>query len=268
MREAVKHLSTKWVGRPLHTFDTVGSTNAVLATLAAGSAPPGATVCAAFQSAGRGRLKRRWLAPPNTSLLFSVLFRPAWPARQAHWLTMLAGLSVVAAVEKHTALQLALKWPNDIMLYDDAHAPAQWCKTGGILLETTLGEEQLQQAIVGIGLNVNIARRDLPAADTPATSLLAAGGRRVDRAVLLAGILQELETRYEQADAGRSPQPAWDVRLITRDRQVRVRDGERIIEGKALGSDEWGRILVRDADGAVHAISAGDVTLREPASST
>lgn len=262
MRDPVKQLATRWVGRPTHVHESVDSTNDLLAALAASGAPAGTTVVATHQTAGRGRRNRRWLAPPATALLFSVLFRPHWPALQAHWLTMLAGLAMIRAVETHSPLQLGLKWPNDLMLYDAKGPTPQWCKTGGILLETTLSADHLQQAILGIGLNVNIPRQHLPSGPTPATSLLAAGGKALDRPSLLAQILLELETLYERADAGQSPQPAWDSRLITRNHPVRVSDDNHVLEGIALGSDKWGRLLVRDAQGAVHHIAAGDVTLR------
>ena len=271
MREAVKQeailasLGTRWVGRSVHVYEEVGSTNKTLAQLAAAGAPAGTMVIADYQSQGRGRRRRRWEAPPRSSLLFSLLFRPQWPSAQAPWLTMMAGLAVVVAIQAHTPLAVGLKWPNDVMVWDEGRpaAPvAQWCKAGGLLLETQSDGEQLQQAIVGIGLNVNIPREALPAAETPATSLLAAGGRALSRVPLLASILQHLESLYEEATAGHSPQPAWDARLLTRNRSVRVTSDDGVVEGIALGSDEWGRLLVRTAQGEVRRFAAGDVTLR------
>lgn len=273
MREAVKHLTTNWVGRPFHFFPEVDSTNNVLAQMASTApTPAGATVVADYQSAGRGRRSRRWQAPPGTSLLFSVLFRPQWPAAQSQWLTMIAALAALHALEAAVTVPLALKWPNDIMLCDAAAkgAPegsgpsgdgAAWCKMGGILLESQLVGDRLQQAIVGIGLNINIPRDQLPAAATPASSLLAATGQPLAREPLLANVLQQLESGYEQA-ARQSPHPAWNARLLTRNRPVRVTGAGETVEGTALGSDEWGRLILRDAHGALHHFAAGDVTLR------
>lgn len=220
-------------------------------------APAGTLLLTDYQAAGKGRFDRRWEAPPTTSLLLSLLFRPGWPARQAPWLTMCAGLAVVDAVESETGLRAGLKWPNDVMLKTDSG----WRKIGGLLLETELEDDHLQLAVLGIGLNVNIPLEQLPAPG--ATSLLAAGGQTTPRLPLLAALLEHLERRYEAADQGESPQPAWDRRLITRGQQVQVSGGRETVEGIAEGTDEWGRLLVRDDEGRVHALAAGDVTLRE-----
>ncbi len=263
MREAVKHLRTAWLGQSYTFFEELDSTNSYLAALAANgsahSAPHGAVVAAGYQSQGRGRGRRRWLAPPHSSLLFSMLLYPNWPAARAPWLTMIAALAVVETIERAAPLTAALKWPNDIMLRPTPQAP--WHKVGGILLETGLDGERLQQAIVGIGLNVNIPAAELPPATTPAASLLLAAGQRFDLGPLFAAILQRLEAHYERAAAGQSPQPAWDARLITRDQTVRVSASGQTLQGLALGSDAWGRLLVRDAQGVTHAFAAADVSL-------
>jgi BirA family biotin operon repressor/biotin-[acetyl-CoA-carboxylase] ligase len=251
-------LHTHWLGRPCYSLIETASTNSLLAGLAAAGAPAGALVLAEFQSAGRGRQGRRWEAPPGSSLLFSLLFRPPWPAAQATWMTMLAGLASVQAIQEATGLQVALKWPNDVM----ALADGQWHKVGGILLETAFAGDAIEYAIAGIGLNVNVEPEYLPQAAVPATSLQAATGRRVDRLPLLAGVLLRLEESYEAAAAGQSPQPAWDELLITRGRPVLVRGEGLALEGVAAGTDEWGRLLVQDATGEVHAVAAADVTLR------
>lgn len=255
-------LSTRWLGRSLHVYDQVGSTNTLLSELAAGDAPTGTMVIAEYQAMGRGRQKRRWLAPAGSSLLISLLLRPHWPAQQAYWLTMIAGLATVATIESQSTLRTALKWPNDVMIWDEKGANLQWCKAGGILLDTHLEQDRLCQAVLGIGLNVNIPRHRLPAGAAHTTSLLAAGERPLARIPLLASLLQQLETLYEEAAAGASPQPAWNERLLTRDRPVRVTTPHQVVEGHALGSDEWGRLLVRAPDGEIHRFAAGDVTLR------
>ena len=252
-------LRTRWLGRPVHVVPRLGSTNTVLREMAKKGTRAGALLVTDYQEEGKGRFDRRWEAPAGTSLLFSLLFRPGWPGQRAHWLTMCAGLAVVEAVEAETSLQAGLKWPNDVMLATDGG----WRKVGGLLLETEVEDEQLQLAILGIGLNVNIPPAQLPA--TAATSLLAARGQTTPRLSLLATILERLERRYEAVERGKSPQPAWSRRLITVRQRVRVTGGRRTVEGTAEGTDAWGRLLVRDEEGRVHAISAGDVTLREEA---
>lgn len=256
----MSQLHSGWLGRPAHVISRLGSTNTALKEMAEDGAPAGTLLITDFQEAGKGRFDRRWEAPAGTSLLFSLLFRPGWPARRASWLTMCAGLAVVEAVEAKTDLHAGLKWPNDVML-----ATAEgWRKTAGLLLETELEDEQLRLAVLGIGLNVNIPPEQLPTAG--ATSLLAAGGERTPRLPLLATLLERLERWYEGAEGEESPQPAWNSRLITLGRRIRVSGGPETVKGTAQGTDEWGRLLVRDDEGRVHAVPAGDVTLREEGS--
>lgn len=255
-------LATAWLGHPYHYVTSIDSTNDRLKTWAADPARTAGTVLLAeYQSAGRGRLDRRWEAPPGTALLFSTLLRPGWPARRGAWLTMLAGLAAAEAIEGVAGLPARLKWPNDVLVEQDG----QWRKTGGLLLDATLDGERLATAIVGIGLNVNVPAVDLAAFATPATSLLAAGGRVVARRALLADLLGRLEHAYVAADAGQSPVGAWSARLQTLGQPVTVTaagSAEPLL-GVAAGVDAYGRLLVHDAAGQLHTVAAGDVTLRQ-----
>ena len=254
-------LTTQWLGRAYRYAAEVDSTNDQMGRWAAGGAPPGAVLLADYQSAGRGRLDRRWDAPPATSLLLSVLLRPTgWPAERGAWLTMLAGLAAAEAVETVAGLPARLKWPNDVLIEYDG----EWRKAGGLLLDAALKGDRLATAILGIGLNVNIPAEALPDFATPATSLLAAGGRPVARRALLVDLLVRLEAHYEAADAGQSPAAAWSARLLTLGRAVTVSAAGSAapLAGMAEGVDAWGRLLVRDAAGQVHTVAAGDVTLR------
>jgi BirA family transcriptional regulator, biotin operon repressor / biotin---[acetyl-CoA-carboxylase] ligase len=260
-------LTTKWLGQTCYYEPVVGSTNDLLKQMvAAGTAdfpPDGTLYLTDYQTQGRGRLQRQWQAPAGTCLLFSLLFRPDWPGEQANWLTMLTALAAAEAIEAATGLALHVKWPNDLMVYHDL----AWHKVGGILLEGNLGADgRLQSAVVGLGLNVNIPPAQLPAATTPAISLLAVTGQEVDRVLLLADLLKRLEARYETAVAGHSPHQPWSRRLITLGQAVRVTyttpTSTTIIDGTAEATDQWGCLLVRDESGQLHTISAGDVTLR------
>ncbi len=258
-------ISTKWLGRSYTYFPTIGSTNDKLEEMVTSgnpyTLPAGAVFLADFQSQGRGRLNRQWIAPPGTSLLLSILFRPNWPGEKNHWLTMIACLAASDAVESVTELKLKVKWPNDLVIY----VTDTWCKVGGLLLSGEVGESgRLESAILGIGLNVNIPTDQLPEAITPATSLLAASGKPVSRLDFLVNFLERLEMHYEAADAGQSPQPAWKRRLVTLGQLVQVTDINNAVttEGKAEDTDEYGHLLVRDDMGQMHTIAAGDVTLR------
>jgi BirA family biotin operon repressor/biotin-[acetyl-CoA-carboxylase] ligase len=124
----------------------------------------------------------------------------------------------------------------------------------------------LEWVVLGIGLNVNIPREELPRGTMmPATSLLLASGRRIARLPLFVDVLRRLETYYETVDHDQqSPQPAWNRRLITLGQSVQVTnagDG-RSLSGVAEGTDSWGQLLIRDSLGQLHSVAAGDVTLK------
>ena len=254
-------LTTRRLGRTYRYAAELDSTNDQMKRWAAEGAPHGAVWLADFQLAGRGRLDRRWDAPPGTSLLLSVLLRPTgWPAERGAWLTMLAGLAAAEAVEAVAKLPARLKWPNDVLIEHEG----QWRKAGGLLLDAALDGDRLATSILGIGLNVNVPAGVLPDFATPATSLLAAGGQAVSRRALLVALLARLESLYEAADAGQSPAAAWSARLLTLGQAVVVSAAGSAVPlaGVAEGVDEWGCLLVRDAAGQLHTIAAGDVTLR------
>jgi BirA family biotin operon repressor/biotin-[acetyl-CoA-carboxylase] ligase len=173
---------------------------------------------------------------------------------------MMAALAAAEAIEAETGLAASLKWPNDVLLGSSPN----WRKVGGILLEGELAQDRLQSAIVGIGLNVNLTPDQLPPAAFPPTSLLIESGRPISRLALLATLLSCLETHYEAARQGHSPQPAWNNRLITVGQRVRAaqQPAGPPLEGFVEGTNEWGHLLLRDDSGQLHLIAAGDVSLR------
>ena len=234
----------------------VGSTNDVAKELAARGAPEGAVVVADEQTAGRGRLERRWLAPPGACLLCSLLFRPSLSPSQANWLMMLCSLAAADAVKEIAGLQVSLKWPNDLITQSQ-----NWRKLAGLLTETGMVGERLDFVVVGIGINVNVPPEALPDLAPNAASILAETGREVDRAPLLAVFLSGVEVRYERLRAGESPHQEWAARLATLGRPVEVTTSGEPLTGVAESVDQDGALLLRTPDGALQRLLAGDVTL-------
>jgi BirA family transcriptional regulator, biotin operon repressor / biotin---[acetyl-CoA-carboxylase] ligase len=146
--------------------------------------PEGTVVVADEQTEGRGRLGRRWLAPAGTSLLCSVLLRPAVDPARLPELSLVAGRACAEAIAEVADLQTDVKFPNDVLV--------RGRKVAGILAEASEG-----RVVLGIGVNVAQEPGQLPAdARTPATSILVETGRSVDRAELLVALLERLERRY------------------------------------------------------------------------
>jgi len=245
------------VGAELRFLQSVGSTNDLLKAAAREGAAEGLVLVTDEQTSGRGRRGRSWTAPPGSSLLVSVLLRPQWlrPA-DAFLLTMLAATSAAEALEAESGVPIALKWPNDLQ--------AGGRKLGGILVEAELGQAGIAWAVLGCGINVNWDPRAIPELSTSATSLQAEHGAALPRRALLAALLRRLDARYRSLRSGAREElyRAWRGRLNTLGRAVRVAMPQGTLEGRAEDVAPDGCLQVRDADGALHSISAGDVTLR------
>ena len=259
-------LRTHLFGRNLVILQRTGSTNDVAKGRAAQGAPEGTVVVADEQTAGRGRMERRWLAPPGACLLCSILFRPTLPPTRTNRLTMLCSLAGADAIEESAGLRVALKWPNDLIVEARSSKPqAQgWKKLAGVLTETGVVGKQLEFAIVGIGVNVNVPPEALPALAPDATSILAETGREANRGVLLASLLAGVEARYEPLRAGESPHAEWAARLATLGQHVEVTTSAGVLSGVAESVDEDGALLLRTTDGKSQRLLAGDVTLSHP----
>ncbi len=254
---SVQAIQQRLGARPVHYSASVGSTNAEAKQLAAAGAPAGTLVIADEQTAGKGRMGRHWLAPPNTCLLMSLVFRPALAPQEVHRLTMLCSLAAAEAIEAQTGLAIGIKWPNDLIV---PRTPP-YRKLAGLLTETSFTGRALEYAVVGMGINVNVDPATLGPVLTPATSLMTELGRPVDRLELLAAILQRIEDRLPVLSAGQLHQD-WSGRLVTLGQSVTATTPEKQMHGLAEAVDQDGALLLRDLAGNLQRISVGDVTLR------
>ncbi|UQU65620.1 biotin--[acetyl-CoA-carboxylase] ligase [Couchioplanes caeruleus] len=255
--------------RQLDVVAETGSTNADVVGAAREGSAEGLVVVAEQQVAGRGRRERQWVSPARAGLTLSVLLRPgaadpergwaAAPQRAWGWLPLLAGVALMEAVQRITELDAGLKWPNDLVVSDQAGAPG---KAAGILAEAA--EDAV---VVGIGLNVSTRVAELPATTgLPATSLQLAGGKAADRDPLLRALLRGFERWYAGwRETGGDAElcgllGAYRRGCLTIGRDVRVLlPGGGEIAGVATTVDGAGQLMVRTADGAERGVSAGDV---------
>jgi BirA family biotin operon repressor/biotin-[acetyl-CoA-carboxylase] ligase len=252
-------LANRTFGHELVYLPRTGSTNDVIKEAAKQGAAEGTIAVTDEQTAGRGRLGRRWLAPASTCLLCSILFRPKLSPSQAQRLTMLCALAAADAIETTAGLHVWLKWPNDLIVKSQS-----WKKLAGILTETGIAGKQVTFAIVGIGINVNVKKEALPTLDPNATSILAEIGQLTDRAKLLTALLDGIEQRYEALKAGENPHQEWESRLATLGQQVEANTMKETLTGVAESVDEDGALLLRAPDGTLHRLAVGDVTLKQP----
>lgn len=251
-------LRTERFGRRVIYLQSTGSTNLVARDLARSGAPEGTLVIAEKQTQGRGRMGRTWLAPAGSSLLLSILFRPSLPPTLAFRLTMLSSVAMAMAVERACEIRPSIKWPNDLLLGDK--------KLAGILSESSLAGQELDYAIVGIGINVNFDTSSFPEIAATATSLQAALGRAVSRLGLLQAFLNELEAGCQYlapaTDGADRLWSEWRDRLSTLGKQVTVTEGEHRESGLAEEVAADGSLVLRRDDGSTVSIAVGDVTLR------
>jgi BirA family transcriptional regulator, biotin operon repressor / biotin---[acetyl-CoA-carboxylase] ligase len=246
---------TQVLGRQLEIHSTLPSTNTRAVELARQGAAEGTLILAEEQTAGRGRLGRRWWASGGSALLLSLILRPPLRPHQAQRSTMLCALGIVAGIARVSGLRTRIKWPNDI-IYRGA-------KLGGLLTELGLAGALLDYVVVGVGINVNLDVAALPPMATPATSICAEVGGPVSRLELLLAILDEIEVRYERLKGGWSPHDEWRSLLATLGAAVQVTGDGEVLEGLAEDVDEDGALLVRTREGIRQRILAGDVTLRK-----
>lgn len=249
-----------------HTLPTAMSRGHDLASLP--TTPPGALVFCEEQTAGRGRSARQWHAAPATSLLAGfILKRPLVPNQPAQ-IPMLAGIAVTRALvetEPSLAGRVWLKWPNDVLLGPD---PLSARKVAGILVEAVFAQDSLDHAVLGIGVNVNQTDITLPDADdhaVPPASLRQTLGHPVDRTALLASLCWNLASQLVPPRAPEDILAGWRALLAHLGRPVVVRphfDRSREIAGTAIDVTSSGDLIVEDARGVRHTVSAADVSLR------
>jgi BirA family biotin operon repressor/biotin-[acetyl-CoA-carboxylase] ligase len=203
------HLDTLRLGRRVHVFDRLDSTNTYAATLAHDPANDGMVVLAREQTAGRGQYQRTWQAPAGTSVLLSVLFFPPPPLRRPALLTAWAAVSVCETILQATGLQARIKWPNDVLV--------RGRKVCGILIEQGHG------TVAGIGLNVNQSAEVFARAGLPqAASLAMLGGRRLDCDAVAELLIRQLDAEYDLLRKGdlNTLEACWKWRVGLLGKQV------------------------------------------------
>jgi BirA family transcriptional regulator, biotin operon repressor / biotin---[acetyl-CoA-carboxylase] ligase len=236
----------------IRQFERIDSTNRYLLDEARGGAAEGIVAVAAYQSQGRGRRGRTWTAPPDASLLVSVLLRPiGLPADRRHLVTAALSLAAVAACEKVAGFRPGVKWPNDLVVEDR--------KLAGILAEV-----EGDAIVAGLGMNLNWPSDQLPEG---AVAVNGVRGGPVDRGQMLVALLLHLEHRCAQLS-----EPAGWMALLeaarassaTIGREVAVDMVDRTVVGRAEAIDGSGHLRVRTADGTSLEVTAGDVIHLRP----
>ncbi len=245
-------LGTKFVGLKIYAYDLVTSTNDLAHFLAHNNEPEGSVVFAKGQTQGKGRLGKTWVSPHGTGLYFSFILRPDMPVDQASRITLTVALAVATALTDMNVENVHIKWPNDVLIGEK--------KVCGILTELSLLEDRIDYIVVGVGLNVNMSKADLP---KDAISLKEAQGREFDIADLSHIIIKKIDHFYALLLRHRFTDIIQKVKeysgLILGGR-VKVSWEDRDVEGYAVDFDENGSLIIRRDNGFLEKISSGHLT--------
>jgi BirA family transcriptional regulator, biotin operon repressor / biotin---[acetyl-CoA-carboxylase] ligase len=244
------------IGWDIRYFDEVDSTQRVAAELARNGAAQGTVVIAERQNAGRGRLGRTWHSPAGVNLYMTLILRPQMPVAEVPQLSLAAGVGVAEALETIAPGLVALKWPNDIWLRQR--------KAGGIIAEAVSDVTQaLLCVLLGIGLNLNLASKDIPPElSDKATSVLIATGLECDRVRFAAAVFDLLDARYRAVETlgFAAVRHLYERYFALNGRRVTVIDGLAKTEGVIRGIDADGALLLDTASG-LNRILSGDVSI-------
>lgn len=223
------------VGHAVEFHPEIGSTNdRARALLEQGG--DGLAVVADRQLIGRGRLGRSWLSPAGANLLMSVGLRLDLAAVRAWWLAAAAALAVRQAAAPLASL--AVRWPNDLVTDDGL-------KVAGLLAETQLTADRLVGAVVGIGINVNWPRADMPPdIAAGATSLGDLSGAAVDRVSLLSDLLTALDGEIQLVEAGESPLERFRAASWLTGRPIEIETPAGRLTGVAGPIEEDGGLML------------------------
>lgn len=239
--------------RPVKYIQEVGSTNDVAKTLARENCDDKLLVVCDYQSSGKGRLGRKWMSEKGKGLYMSMVLRPDIMPVEAPQITLVAGMATALAINELTGLNANIKWPNDIIVNGS--------KIVGILTEMSAEMESVKYVVVGIGVNVDNEQFD-DDIKNKASSLFLQTGQKYRRAEIADAIVTKFMYLYDKycKFGFASLADEYNRLCINIGRDVRT-TGKTQVQGKALGINENGELMIQTQDG-IKTILSGEVSLR------
>ncbi len=251
MSAITKDLNTRFIGQNILYFPRLSSTMDAARREIKNKAPEGTVVIAGEQTTGRGRLKRAWFAPGG-NIAFSLVLYP--DVAGLPYLIMIASLAAAQSIESVTGLQTQIKWPNDVLIAGK--------KVAGILIESEV-KGNTARAVIGIGINVALRPAEINEISATATSLEEQLGKNVSREEIIKTLLEEFEKLYIKLPDSTFIFKLWQSRLVTLGQKVTAAWGDDVIQGIAESVDESGALTIRNDNGTLTRVVAGDVTLQK-----
>lgn len=241
------------LGREIHIFEEIPSTNTYAKELAAKGAAHGTTIIAESQTGGKGRLGRKFESPSGAGIYMSVIIRPEFDISLAPFITSAAAVAAAESAEKLCGENIRIKWVNDLYLNGK--------KICGILTESALNTKlkALDYAVIGIG--INIRRYEFPEEIRDiATSIEGETGKIIDRNELCGEILGRLEYYLENIE-NKAHLGGYRRRELLTGNYITANTGGETVEGFAAGIDDNANLILRLADGNEKSLFSGEANL-------
>jgi len=250
-RLILQNLKTRFIGQKIIYYPVISSTMDAARTEAQWGSVAGTIILAGEQTEGKGRLQRKWISTRG-NLSFSLILRPNIDLVPG--LIMMASLAVASTIEKLTGLKTQIKWPNDVLIKDK--------KVSGILIQNEIFRSNLKYSIIGIGINVNLHVKDYPEIAPLATSLSDELGKELSLTEVICHLLTEIETLYEKLPERDYLYHQWKSRMYILGQNIYLYQGDQVIPGRAESVGKDGSLIMRNQEGKLIRILAGDVSLR------
>jgi BirA family biotin operon repressor/biotin-[acetyl-CoA-carboxylase] ligase len=245
-------LSTRELGRTLHHYDELPSTNAKAFELAHEGGFHGEVIVTEHQTAGKGRRGRAWVSPAGKNLALSVILRPDIAPARAPELTLVAAVALTETL-RDSGVEASIKWPNDVQIAGR--------KVAGILTELSADVERVHFVVLGIGVNLNTDAADFPPDVAElATSVSLNRSSPVHRALFTAALLAKIEQWLDTwTEEGFEPvRASWRAMASTLGQEVLVRADNKELRGFAEDIDSTGALLLRVGE-RIERVLSGDV---------
>jgi len=255
-QEIKNGLSTDYIGQKIFYFPELESTNIIAKVKASPRAEginEGTIIIAERQSAGKGRLGRRWFSPLGGIWLSLILYPQLSPSYIPR-ITLMAAVAIVKAMERYAQIKTQIKWPNDILIKEK--------KVCGILTEMSAELDIINWIVVGIGINANINQGEFPEdIKDNSVSLKEILGKKISRVRLTQILLEEFEKYYERLKRREFSSILKEGKLYshTLKRKIKINMGEKIITGEAIDINEEGALILKKEDGELLEIISGTI---------
>lgn len=256
MSEVEEYLDTDFIGRNIHYYESLSSTN-IKAKEIAVDGVEGTVIISEEQTKGKGRLGRDWTSPSGKGIWMSIILKPKVDPTEVAKITLIGAAAVQQAL-KEIGIASQIKWPNDIIIQNK--------KVCGILTEMSCELNRINYCIMGIGINVNLDGKDFQGElENKATSLKVATEKEINRKLLLGKILNNFEKLYlpfsETGDMLKTIKISRENSILI-GKEVRIIKGEDEKIGRALDIDEEGRLIVEFENRIIEPIFSGEVSVR------